>query len=90
MHLSIQLTEAKIYFASRIASKDQNSDEHSKETRPNLKPKIEVTREHEKGLTVGSFLTMGFSVELMEKSSRGGGNTFPDRRCILFVVPVIC
>jgi hypothetical protein len=42
MHLSIQLTEAKIYFASRIASKDQNSDEHSKETRPNLKPKIEV------------------------------------------------
>jgi len=43
-----------------------------------------------KGLTVGAVLTMAFSVELLVQSSSGGGNTFPDRRCILFVTPVIC
>lgn len=58
---------------------------------PKLKPKIEgLYRDVRMGLTVGALLTMGFSVELLVQSSRGGGNTFPDRRCILFVTPVIC
>lgn len=39
------------------------------------------------------FLTIGFAAEaelLLQYSSVGGGNTFPERRCILFAAPVIC
>lgn len=38
-------------------------------------------------------LVIGFAEEakvLLQYSSTGGGNIFPDRRCVLFEAPVIC
>lgn len=38
-------------------------------------------------------LFIGFPEEaevLLQYSSAGGGNTYPERRCVIFVEPVIC
>lgn len=46
-----------------------------------------------KNLTVAAFLLIGLSAEaelLLQYSSVGGGNTLPDRRCILLMAPAIC
>lgn len=43
-----------------------------------------------KCLTLEGFFTIGFAGVVFILSSSGGGNTFPDRRCILLVAPVIC
>lgn len=44
-------------------------------------------------LTVAAFLLIGSSAEaelLLQYSSIGGGNTLPDRRCILLMAPAVC
>lgn len=85
-----QLTKAKKHYAGRIAIKDQNSNDPSNQNKK-VKAKTRWTvGTCKKRLTVGALLIMGLSVELSVQSSGGGGNTFPDRRCILVVAPVIC
>lgn len=44
-------------------------------------------------LTSVAILLIGFPEEeklLLQYSSAGGGNTFPERRCVSYVAPVIC
>jgi len=40
--------------------------------------------------TLEEFFTVGFPEVLLVQSSKGAGNTFPDRRSILVTAPVIC
>lgn len=66
----------------------------------NLGKERSQRREYEEGeqmehnnLTVAAFLLIGLSADaelLLQNSSLGGGNTLPDRRCILLMAPAIC